>query len=172
MSKYLHKSPLSHICTNHSLRYIHSVTISRCTSNSDLAITWFGAMPPSIRSSQHPRLVFLSVWLTFPALLIYVCCVNYISFSLTLSHQDVEGFFRFTELIFNKAKDGAGLWNCRHGRKHCRGSNYGRVWIGAQVKRSINNETSDTLCNDRAISPVKSALNYAYAVSLPFTRGN
>ena len=46
MSKYLHKSPLSHICTNHSLRYIHSVNISRCTSNSDLAITSFGAMPP------------------------------------------------------------------------------------------------------------------------------
>ena len=43
---YLHKSPLSHICTNHSLRYIHSVTISRCTSNSDLAISSFGAMPP------------------------------------------------------------------------------------------------------------------------------
>ena len=46
MSKYLHKSPLSHICTNHSLRHIHSVNIWRCTSNSDLAITWFGAMPP------------------------------------------------------------------------------------------------------------------------------
>ena len=39
MSKYLHKSPLSHICTNHSLRHIHSVYISRCTSNSDMAIT-------------------------------------------------------------------------------------------------------------------------------------
>ena len=46
MSKYLHKWPLSHICSNHSLRYIHSVKIWRCTSNSDLAITWFGAMPP------------------------------------------------------------------------------------------------------------------------------
>ena len=48
MSKYLHKSPLSNICTNHSLRYIHSVNISRCTSNSDLAITSFGAMPPHL----------------------------------------------------------------------------------------------------------------------------
>ena len=46
MSKYQHKWPLSHICTNHSLRYIHSVTIWRCTSNSDLEITWFGAVPP------------------------------------------------------------------------------------------------------------------------------
>ena len=47
MSKYMHKSPLSHICTNHSFCYIHSVTIWRRTSNSDLAITWFGAMPPA-----------------------------------------------------------------------------------------------------------------------------
>ena len=53
LSKYLHKSPLSHICTNHSLRYIHSVNIWRCTSNSDLAITWFGAMPPD-NTSLHP----------------------------------------------------------------------------------------------------------------------
>ena len=50
MSKYLHKSPLSHICTNHSLRHIHSVNIWRCTSNSDLAITSFGAMPPGINT--------------------------------------------------------------------------------------------------------------------------
>ena len=53
MSKYLHKSPLSHICTNHSLRYIHSVNISRCTSNSDLAITSFGAMPPKSGSGRR-----------------------------------------------------------------------------------------------------------------------
>ena len=46
MSKYLHKSPLSHICTNHSLLYIHSVYIWLCASNSGLAITWFGAMSP------------------------------------------------------------------------------------------------------------------------------
>ena len=52
MSKYLHKSPLSHICTNHSLRYIHSVNIWLCTSNSDLAITWFGAMPPIVCSPR------------------------------------------------------------------------------------------------------------------------
>ena len=54
MSKYLHKSPLSHICTNHSLRYIHSVNISRCTSNSDLAITSFGAMPPYMTVNVTP----------------------------------------------------------------------------------------------------------------------
>ena len=54
MSKYLHKSPLSHICTNHSLCYIHSVNIWWCTSNSDLAITSFGAMPPE-STNDLPR---------------------------------------------------------------------------------------------------------------------
>ena len=61
MSKYLHKSPLSHICTNHSLRYIHSVNIWWRTSNSHLAITWFGAMPPAELSTDICYLHWLLV---------------------------------------------------------------------------------------------------------------
>ena len=45
MSKYLHKSPLSHICTNHSLRYIHSVNIWGAPRTLNWQ-SWFGAMPP------------------------------------------------------------------------------------------------------------------------------
>ena len=70
MSKYLHKSPLSHICTNNSLRYIHSVNIWRCTSNSDLAITSFGSMPPRLVSltwlAIGLRLIFVNEWLPPP----------------------------------------------------------------------------------------------------------